>query len=378
MSHIVVPYLEMAQVIVEAGGEALKKCYQCGTCSGTCPWRPLTEFNIRKMIRMGQFGFEGIEEHMWGCSTCKFCVDRCPRGVEIIDIVKAIRSVFASGGILPSSLKAFVGSLSARGNPWAGDVEKRNDWAQGKYPLYEPGMDYLYFTCCTVSYDPRNMRVAKATADLMNRAGVSWGLPGTNVNCCGESARKVGDEDLYQRLKENNRAIFKALGVKNVVVISPHCYSTFVQEYGDGYNVIHFSELLSQWIKEGKLLPAKDLGGLKVTFHDPCYLGRHSGIYDAPREILKAIPGVEFVEMDRTRQQSVCCGGGGGGLWMERAKGERLSDTRVEEAMGKEASVLSTACPYCIAMLEDSVRTMNADESIKVKDVAELVLESLA
>ena len=377
MSHIIAPYLEMAQAVMEAGGEALKKCYQCGTCSGTCPWKPITEFNIRKMIRLSQFGFEGVEEHMWGCSTCKFCVDRCPRGVEIIDVVKAVRSVFAEGGMFPQSLRALVGSLSARGNPWSGDIEKRNDWVQAKYPLYEPGMDYLYFTCCTVSYDPRNVQVAKATAELLNRAGVSWGLPGTDVQCCGESVRKVGDQNLFERLKENNRAIFKNLKVKNVIVISPHCYSTFVKEYGDNYHIIHFSEILAQWIKDGKVAPKKDLGGAKVTYHDPCYLGRHSGIYDAPREILKAIPGLDFIEMDRTREQSMCCGGGGGGLWLERAKGERLSDLRVAEAMEKEASVLSTSCPYCIAMLEDSVRTMNADESIKVKDVSELVLDSL-
>jgi Fe-S oxidoreductase len=373
----VAPYLEISQAIQEAGGEALRKCYQCGTCSGTCPWRPITHFNIRKMIRLGQLGIEGIEEFMWGCSTCKLCVDRCPRGVEIIDVVAAVRSMYASGGMLPGSLRAFIGSQSARGNPWTGDAPKRNDWAQGKYPVYEAGMEYLYFTCCTVSYDPRNMQVARATAEILNRAGVSWGLPGTSVNCCGESVRKVGDADLFERLKGTNREFFKQNKVKKVLVISPHCYATFVKEYGDNYEVVHFSELLADLIRQGKITPKKDLGGLKVTFHDPCYLGRHSGIYDAPREVLKAIPGIEFVEMDRTREDSVCCGGGGGGLWLEKAKGERLSDLRVAEAL-ERASVLATACPYCIAMLEDSVRTMNADEKIKVKDVSELILDSLA
>jgi Fe-S oxidoreductase len=377
MSHIVTPFLEMSQAIMEAGGEALKKCYQCGTCAGTCPWRPLTEFNIRKFVRMAQLGFEEIGDYMWGCSTCKFCVDRCPRGVELIDIVKAVRGVYSEGGMLPSSLRALVGSLSARGNPWSGDIEKRNEWTQGKYPLYESGMDYLYFTCCTVSYDQRNAQVAKATAELLNRAGVSWGIPGTNVNCCGESIGKVGDQNLFERLKEKNRSVFRDLKVKKVIVISPHCYSTFVKEYGDDYEVVHFTEILSGLIKEGKLTPKRDMGGTKVTYHDPCYLGRHSGIYDAPRDILKVIPGLEFVEMDRTREQSMCCGGGGGGLWIERAKGERLSDLRVAEAMEKEASILSTACPYCIAMLEDSIRTMNADERIKVKDISELVFDSL-
>ena len=141
--------------------------------------------------------------------------------------------------------------------------------------------------------------------------------------------------------------------------------------------MIHFSELLTDLIRSGKINPSKDLGGIRVTYHDPCYLGRHSGIYDAPREVLKALPGVELVEMERNREQSLCCGGGGGGLWMERAKGERLSDLRIEEALGTGATVLATSCPYCIAMLEDSVRTLNADDRIKVKDVTELVRESL-
>ncbi len=377
MSTAVTPYIEMSQAIVEAGGSALKKCYQCGTCTGTCPWSPITHFNIRKLVRLTQLGFDGIEDLMWGCSTCKFCVDRCPRGVEIIDLVTSVRNVYAGGGLLPQSLRAFVGSLTARGNPWSGDPPKRNDWAQGKYPLYAEGMEYLYWTCCTVCYDPRNTLVAKATAEILNRAGLSWGLPGLDVNCCGESVRKVGDLDLFDRLKEKNRGIFNSLGVKKIITISPHCHATFKKEYGEDYEIVHFSELMADLIKSGRVKPAKDLGGLKVTYHDPCYLGRHSGIYDAPREVLKALPGVEFVEMDRVREQSMCCGGGGGGLWIERAKGERLSDLRVEEALETGATVLATNCPYCIAMLEDSVRTMNAEDKIKVKDLTELFLESL-
>ncbi|MDA8125581.1 MAG: (Fe-S)-binding protein [Deltaproteobacteria bacterium] len=377
MSTALTPYLEMSQAIAEAGGEAFKKCYQCGTCTGTCPWSPITEFSIRKLIRLSQLGYEGIEELMWGCTTCKFCVDRCPRGVEIIDLVKSIRNMYAGGGMLPTSLRGFTGSLAARGNPWSGDAEKRNDWAAGKYPLFTAGMDYLYWTCCTVCYDPRNVQVAKASAALLDRAGLSWGLPGAEAQCCGESVRKVGDFDLFERFKTNNLELFKISGVKKILTISPHCLATFQQEYGTDIEVIHFSALLADLLRSEKIRPTKDRGGLKVTYHDPCYLGRHSGIYDAPREILKALPGVELVEMDRIREQSMCCGGGGGGLWMERAKGERLSDLRVEEALATGATVLATSCPYCIAMLEDSVRTLNADDRIKIKDLTELVCESL-
>ena len=377
MSQAVTPYLEMSQAIMEAGGEALKKCYQCGTCSGTCPWTPITQFNIRQLIRFGQMGLDGIEEFMWGCSTCKFCVDRCPRGVEIIDVVTAIRNVYSGGGMLPQSLRAFVGSLSARGNPWSGDEDKRNDWAQGKYPLYTEGMDYLFWTCCTICYDPRNTRLAKATAEILNLAGVSWGIPSLEVNCCGESLRKVGDMELFERLRDKNLDYFKSVGASKIITVSPHCMVSFKKDYGVECEVLHLSELIAKLISEGKITPQKDFGGLKVTYHDPCYLGRHGGVYDAPRDLLKAIPGLDFVEMERTREQSMCCGGGGGGLWMEKAKGERLSDVRMEEAMGTGAAVLATACPYCIAMFEDSVRTLNVDEQIKVRDVTELLLESL-
>ena len=377
MSTAITPYLEMSQAIAEAGGEAFKKCYQCGTCAGTCPWGPITDFNIRKLIRLSQFGFDGIEELIWGCTTCKFCVDRCPRGVEIIDLVKSIRNMYAGGGTLPMSLRTFVGSLAARGNPWSGDVEKRNDWGKGKYPLYAEGMEYLYWTCCTVCYDPRNVLVARASADILNQSGLSWGLPGTNAQCCGESVRKVGDFNLFERFKTNNLGIFKTTGSPKILTVSPHCLTTFKQEYGADLDVTHLTVLIADLIASGKIVPNKDLGGIKVTYHDPCYLGRHSGIYDAPRDILKALPGVELVEMDRIREQSMCCGGGGGGLWMERAKGERLSDLRVEEALSTGATVLATSCPYCIAMLEDSIRTLNADDRIKIKDVSELVCESI-
>jgi len=377
MSQTVTPYLEMSQAIVEAGGEALKKCYQCGTCTGTCPWTPITHFNIRKLVRYGQLGLDGIEEFMWGCSTCKFCVDRCPRGVELIDVVTAIRNVYSGGGMLPQSLRAFVGSLSARGNPWSGDQAKRNDWAKEKYPLYSSDKEYLFWTCCTVCYDPRNTRLAKATAEILNLAGVSWGMPSVDVNCCGESLKKVGDAELFERLRNNNLEYFKSQGVNKIITVSPHCLASFKKDYGEDYDVVHFSELAAGLLKEGKLTPKKDFGGLKVTYHDPCYLGRHSGVYDAPRDVLQSLAGVEFVEMGRCREQSMCCGGGGGGLWMEKLKGERLSDLRIEEALATGASVLATACPYCITMFEDSVRTLNVDSQLKIKDVTELLLESL-
>ncbi|MDI6725532.1 MAG: (Fe-S)-binding protein [Smithellaceae bacterium] len=377
MSSVITPYLEMSQAIAEAGGEAFKKCYQCGTCSGTCPWTPISEFNIRKLVRMSQLGLEGIEDLMWSCSTCKFCVDRCPRGVEIIDLVTTVRNVYAGGGLLPQTLRVLVGSLSSRGNPWSGDPEKRNDWAAGRYPLYAEGTEYLLWTCCTGCYDQRNIAVSRAVAEILNRAGLSWGLPGVNAQCCGESVRKVGDLELFDRLKEANLDLIKGLAAKKIIAISPHCYHTFQKEYGGDCEVIQIAELFAKLLQEGRLAPKKDFGGLKATYHDPCYLGRHSGLYDAPREVLQALPGVELVEMDRKREGSICCGGGGGGLWVERMKGERLSDFRIEEALDTGAQTIVTSCPYCIAMLDDSIRTANAEDKIKLKDLSEILLESL-
>ena len=202
-------------------------------------------------------------------------------------------------------------------------------------------------------------------------------LPPTTVQCCSESLNKVGDLELFERLKTTNLQFFDTNNVQKMIVSSPHCLDTFSKQYGRDYKVIHLSELLSELIKAGKLNPVKDLGGVKVTYHDPCYLGRHNHIYDAPRDVLQAIPGLEFVEMDRNREQSMCCGGGGGGLWLEKLKGERLSDLRIEQAMATGATVLATACPYCIAMFEDSILTLNVADKIQVKDVAELLLESL-
>jgi Fe-S oxidoreductase len=289
----------------------------------------------------------------------------------------AIRNVYSSGGMLPQSLRAFVGSMSARGNPWSGDQANRNDWTKGKYPLYTKDTEYLFFSCCTVCYDPRNVKLAKAAAEVLNQSGLNWGLPSVDVNCCGESLKKVGDLELFERLKSNNLNFFKSSGVSKIITVSPHCLASFKKDYGEDYEVIHLSQLIDKMIKEGKLTPKKDFGGVKVTYHDPCYLGRHSGVYDAPRDVLKSIPGLEFVEMKRSREQSMCCGGGGGGLWMEKLKGERLSDLRIEEALSTGASILATSCPYCITMFEDSIRTLNADDKISVKDVTELVLESL-
>jgi Fe-S oxidoreductase len=221
--------------------------------------------------------------------------------------------------------------------------------------------------------------VARSTAKVFRKAGVKFAITGDRENCCGESVRKAGNETLFQKLAHNNIAAFTESGINKIVVTSPHCYYTFKNEYpklGGSFEVTHYTEYMAQLLKEGRLKPTKPVNA-KVTYHDPCYLGRHSNIYDAPREILKSIPGIELVEMPDYGPDSLCCGGGGGRIWMETKKGERLSDLRLDQAVATGSSILAAACPYCILNFEDSILTTDRLGRIEVKDISELLVESL-
>jgi Fe-S oxidoreductase len=238
-------------------------------------------------------------------------------------------------------------------------------------------MDILYFPGCYLCYDPRLKQVAKATAKILNRAGVDFGILGEKENCCGESIRKTGDEELFKRLARENIKAFVDNGVKKILVSSPHCYHTFKNEYSEfkvNFEVVHISQYLGELVREGKLEFIKDYGK-KVAYHDPCYLGRHNGIYDEPREALKGIPGLELVEMVDFRKDSLCCGGGGGRIWMETVMGERFSDIRIEQALEVGAEVLVTSCPYCITNFEDSRLNLGKEDAIEIKDITEVIGE---
>jgi Fe-S oxidoreductase len=269
-------------------------------------------------------------------------------------------------------------SLLGEGNPFGEERKNRANWAEGlSVKPFSEGMEILYFPGCYLSYDPRLKKVAKATANILNRAGINFGILGEKENCCGESIRKTGDEKLFKRLARENIKTFIDHGVKKILVSSPHCYHTFKNEYPEfrvNFEVIHISQYLFEIMNEGRLALTKEYGK-KVTYHDPCYLGRHNGHYDEPREVLKKIPGLGLNEMPDSRKESLCCGGGGGRIWMETPKGERFSDLRLEQAIGVGAEVLVTACPYCIANFEDSRLTINVTEKIEVKDITEIIGE---
>jgi Fe-S oxidoreductase len=378
----VAPYKEIIDVIKASGGDAFKRCFQCGLCDVVCPWNKVTKFSMRKIVREATFGLTDIEtEDIWRCTTCGRCPQQCPRDVKQIDSGVALRRVATEYGVFPKPVKpvrTVNAGLVAQGNPFGEDREKRAAWAEGlSVNPFTEGMDILYFPGCYLCYDPRSKKVAKATATILNKAGADYGILGAKENCCGESIRKTGDEALFKRLARDNIKAFIDNGVKKVVVSSPHCLHTFKNEYPDfrvNFEVIHITQLLFQLIQEGKIEFTKEYGK-KVAYHDPCYLGRHNGIFEEPRGILNKVPGLELRELPESRIDSLCCGGGGGRVWMETQKGERFSDLRMEQALGVGAEVLVTSCPYCITMFEDSRLTLNVTEKIEVKDITEIVQE---
>ena len=378
----VAPFKEVIDEVKEKGGDAVKFCYQCGKCDTVCPWNRVRKFSMRKLIREAAFGLSEIErEEIWRCTTCGKCPQRCPRDVKQIDDMIALRRVATGYNVFPAAVKpyrAVSSGLAGQGNPFNEDRKTRADWAEGlSVKPFAEGMDVLYFPCCYTCYDPRLKKVARATAAILNKAGVDFGILGSKENCCGESIRKTGNEDLFKRLARENIKTFIDNGVKKIVVSSPHCYHTFKNEYLEfrvNFEVVHISQYLFGLVNDGRLRITKEYGK-RITYHDPCYLGRHNGIFDEPRGVLKKMPGLELVEMPESRVDSLCCGMGGGRIWAETEKSERFSNLRVEQAIGLGVEEVVTSCPYCITALEDSRLVLNHADDIQVKDITEILQE---
>ncbi|MBA7680051.1 putative iron-sulfur-binding oxidoreductase FadF [subsurface metagenome] len=381
MVEVVTPFKEGADAIKEAGSETFKLCFQCGLCTTACPWNTVRTFITHKMLRQVQFGlFDFEDEEWWLCTTCHACVRRCPRGVDIADVMQVVRGVMVESGMAAASLRNVAASLASLGNPWGEKAENRADWAKDlDIKHFTKGTEFLYFPCCTPAYDPKVTNIARATASILLQTGVDFGILGPEENCCGESIRRAGSESLFQQLSRKNIDVFNKNEVGKILVTSPHCYHTFKNEYpefGSNFQVIHFTQYLAGLIEEGKLEFTKELNK-KVAYHDPCYLGRHNGIYDEPREVLSSIPGLELVELPDSRENSLCCGGGGGRIFMETKKGERFSDLRIEQAIELGVDILATACPYCILNFKDSLLSVDKGETLEIKDISELVQEAI-
>jgi Fe-S oxidoreductase len=378
----VAPFTEVIEEVKEKGGDAVKFCYQCGKCDTVCPWNRVRKFSMRKLIREATFGLSEIEkEEIWRCTTCGKCPQRCPRDVKQIDDIVALRRMATGYGVFPAAVKpvrTVYAGVTSQGNPFGEDRMKRAEWADGlSVKTYAEGMELLYFPGCYLSYDPRLKKVARATVSILKKAGIDFGILGSKENCCGESIRKTGNEQLFKRLARENIKTFVDHGVKRILVSSPHCYHTFVNEYPEfkvSFDIVHISQYLSELITTGRL----SITGAypkKVIYHDPCYLGRHNNIYDEPRDVLHQIPGLTLTEFSECREDSLCCGMGGGRIWFETPMNERFSNIRLEEAVKSGAAELVTSCPYCITNFEDSRAVLNYSEVIQVKDITEILQE---
>ncbi len=378
----VTPFKEVIEEIREAGGEATKYCYQCGKCDTTCPWNRVRSFSMRRLVREANFGLSEIEkDDIWLCTTCGKCPQRCPRDVRQIEDIVAVRRIATTYNVFSDtakSIRTISSNLKQTGNPFGEDRSKRYSWsADLNLPEYTEHTDYLYSPCCYLNYDPRLKRTARATTKILKRFNIDFGIIGEKENCCGESIRKTGNEELFKRLSKDNIKNFIDSEVKNILVSSPHCYYTYKNEYSSykvNFEVIHVVELLFQLLKKGLLKTEKEFPK-KVVYHDPCYLGRHLGIYDEPREVLKSIKGLQLLTMEEEREDALCCGMGGGRVWMETHKEERFSNIRMKQALDAGAEVLVTACPYCITNFEDTRVVMNLEDKIEIMDITELVSE---
>ncbi len=380
----IAPFKEVIDEIKEAGGEAFRFCFQCGMCDTVCPWNTVRQFSIRKIIREATFGLTEIDgEDIWRCTTCGRCPARCPRGVKQIEVGVSLRRVASEYEVFPASVRSARtarASIISEGNPLQGERKKRADWAKDlSVKTYTEGMEVLYFVGCYFSYDPRMKKVAVATANILNTAGVDFGILGSRENCCGESIRKTGSEKVFKQLAKENIKTFIDNGVKKVIVSSPHCYHTFKNEYPEfmvNFEVVHMSQYLLELMNEGRL-ELKGEYPKKVTYHDPCYLGRHNNIYDEPRDLLSLVAGLELVELEESGKNSLCCGGGGGRIWMDTPQEERFSDIRLKQAKEVEARILATSCPYCITNFEESRLNLEYEDFLEIKDITEIVNEML-
>jgi Fe-S oxidoreductase len=354
-------------------------CMQCGMCAGSCPESGITPFNIRLLVRKTQFHREIDEGIPWYCSSCGECTLRCPRDVKPSEMIFELRSALVEEGEIPLSIQKALENTFVQKNPWGRPRSKRSEWVNELEGIQVPHVSEtaskrLLFTCCIQAYDPRCMVIPANVARILRKGGVEFGILGAEETCCGNEIRRMGEAGLFEELQEGNLATFKKHGVKQIIALSPHCMNALKKEYGEhGIEVLHYTEVLAEMIEKGSLT-FKAPYRKKVIYHDPCFLGKQNKIYDAPRNILKAIDGLELIEFSGARENSLCCEGGGGRMFYEaEIPYVRNSERRVEEAVQKGAEVLATSCPFCVMTLEDPA----TEKGLPVKELSEIVMEVL-
>ena len=324
-----------------------------------------------------------LEDELWACTTCRACQEICPVFIEHIDkIVDMRRNLVLEKASIPETGEAALRCIETRGHSCRGTVLTRTDWTGGldiKPMSEDSNVDFLYYVGCASSLEDRSMKIAIAFGKILKAAGAKFAILGTEETCCGEPARRLGNEYLFQMQAAKNIETFNRYNVKKIVTTCPHCFNTIKNEYPQfegQYEVVHHTQFIADLIKQGKLQPSV-LEKVKLTYHDSCYLGRHNLIYDAPRQALKSVSPSRLLEMKRTKRNGFCCGGGGGRYWMEERIGKRISEERLEDAINLKVDVLASACPYCLQMFEDAVKAKGVEESLKVQDIAELIAAQL-
>jgi Fe-S oxidoreductase len=386
-------------------------CTECGRCQSQCPaWntdKPLSPKLVIMDLRDNMFASAdrimkknreaGVEveslvpsvidpDVLWSCTTCGACVEECPVDIEHIDTILDMRRYeVLMESRFPTEAGLMLRNIENQGDPWGLGSAKRLDWTQSldfEIPVVTDTIpddtEYLYWVGCASALDERARKGAQATARMLRRAGVSFAILGPKESCTGDPARRLGNEYLFQEQAKLNIETLQNAGAKKVIASCPHCFNTLSNEYpalGGNFEVIHHSQLLEHLVTAGKLTPGNGYSGT-VTYHDPCYLGRHNRVFDEPRTVIDAIPGAKNVEMKRCREKGFCCGAGGARMWLEENIGKRINMERTEEALGTGADVVSTACPYCMIMLDDAVKAHQKEDDVRVLDLSQLMEES--
>ncbi len=387
-------------------------CTECGRCSSVCP-----AFNTGKVLSPKQINIdmreflkreEGLAgqhhgwaahalnadgenliapnimdpEVFWSCTSCRACEEACPVGIEFVDrIINVRRHMVLTQGVMPVEVQTTFRNMETNYNPWGMGFDTRDEWCKDldvKKFADHPTAEYLYYVGCAGSFDDRNKKIATSFVKLLQKAHVDFAILGKEEVCNGDSARRIGNEYLFQTLAKQNIETMTRYNIKKVVTACPHCFNTIKNEYpqfGGNYDVVNHTDFLLGLIEEGKLKPERPLPQ-KVTFHDSCYLGRYNDVYDSPREILKMIPGTEFVEAELSKSNGRCCGAGGGRMWMEEKVGVRVNQKRFEDLNATSPNVIASACPFCITMIGDASRELQV-ENVQTKDVVELLAESM-
>ena len=382
-------------------------CAVCGRCTDACPanftGKVLSPMHIVENLKehMIAIGHQGPrdpehtepqpiidhaipEQAIWDCVSCGACMEECPVVVEHVPTIIDLRRnlVLEESKIPETGMNALL-SMEQRGHPWRGTQFSRTDWAEGlEVPTMaeNPEAEVLFWVGCTAALEQRSQGIARSMVKVLKSAGVNFAILGEEETCTGDPARRMGNEYLYQILAQQNVETMNGYNVQTVVTICPHCFNTIKNEYpqfGGDYEVLHYSQYVDRLIQQGRVKPVKMMN-TTVAYHDSCYLGRHNGVYDEPRNVARAIPGLKLVEMEpRCRQRGFCCGAGGGHMWMEESQGERINHVRTDHFLETQADTVGVSCPFCLQMMTEGIQSKGQDADKQAKDVLEILADSL-